>query len=451
MNLLDAQRAFLGHLRDAPSGERRTRCCRGRRPRPRRPPARRRRPLRRRAARARRPRRARPHDLRQPRRPAASASAPGSSGTPASTCAPTPQPAPTRRRPARRPRRRRPLRTALPGTRPRPRGARRPPRRPRARPHRRHGPGARRPRRAPRRHPVRRPRPRLRHRRRPQRQRARHHRRRRRAVPAAVFDGVDYAALGTSTAARRSPSASATPARRSPTPSPRTTTARPCGSSTSAPARLGPSASTAPCPWPLARVRGRLADLLEDPALARHEEAWVEATLTDAGGRTSRWPGWPGGSRTSSASPSSRRTALPAPWPLYAQRLRGRSDQEIAEDFVEHVRAWPCRGRRGAGSSAPRPWTRYASTTCCGRWRARLAPAVGHGLRPVRPDPDHRLRPAGAGRSLPARRADRRGQDLHPGRRLLRAVRVRAGHPAEARRCAATSPTRSTPTEVVRN
>ncbi|MGK5533886.1 exonuclease SbcCD subunit D, partial [Streptomyces sp. URMC 129] len=36
-----------------------------------------------------------------------------------------------------------------------------------------------------------------------------------------------------------------------------------------------------PVPRPLARVRGRLETLLTDPALARHEDAWVEATLTD--------------------------------------------------------------------------------------------------------------------------------------------------------------------------
>ena len=34
-------------------------------------------------------------------------------------------------------------------------------------------------------------------------------------------------------------------------------------------------------PRPLARIRGRLDDLLADPALDVHETAWVEATLTD--------------------------------------------------------------------------------------------------------------------------------------------------------------------------
>ncbi|MFD4698968.1 exonuclease SbcCD subunit D [Streptomyces niveus] len=93
-----------------------------------------------------------------------------------------------------------------------------------------------------------------------------------------------------------------------------------------------------PVPRPLARVRGALADLLDDPALTRHEEAWVEATLTD--------PVRP-------ADPMAR-LAERFPHTLslvfdpdrgdediaasYAQRLQGRSDQEIAEDFVAHVR-----------------------------------------------------------------------------------------------------------------
>ncbi|MFE4497326.1 exonuclease SbcCD subunit D [Streptomyces niveus] len=93
-----------------------------------------------------------------------------------------------------------------------------------------------------------------------------------------------------------------------------------------------------PVPRPLARVRGALADLLDDPALTRHEEAWIEATLTD--------PVRP-------ADPMAR-LAERFPHTLslvfdpergdddivasYARRLQGRSDQEIAEDFVAHVR-----------------------------------------------------------------------------------------------------------------
>ncbi|MFK0290690.1 exonuclease SbcCD subunit D [Streptomyces sp. NPDC090442] len=94
-----------------------------------------------------------------------------------------------------------------------------------------------------------------------------------------------------------------------------------------------------PVPRPLARLRGHLQQLLDDPELTRHEDSWVEATLTD------------------SARPAEPMARLAKRFPhtlslvfdpdesperasaSYAQRLRGRSDQEIAEDFVAHVRA----------------------------------------------------------------------------------------------------------------
>ncbi|MEU6537243.1 exonuclease SbcCD subunit D [Streptomyces sp. NPDC047000] len=103
-----------------------------------------------------------------------------------------------------------------------------------------------------------------------------------------------------------------------------------------------------PVPRPLARIRGPLEELLADPALARHRESWVEATLTD--------PVRPG-------EPMARLTErFPHTLSLvfdpdraederglsYARRLTGRSDQEIAEDFVAHVRgAGPDGAERG--------------------------------------------------------------------------------------------------------
>ncbi|MET8503020.1 exonuclease SbcCD subunit D [Streptomyces sp. NPDC004787] len=93
-----------------------------------------------------------------------------------------------------------------------------------------------------------------------------------------------------------------------------------------------------PVPRPLARIRGRLDDLLADPGLARHEDSWIEATLTDA---------------VRPAEPMARlaerfphalhlvfdpERAEDDPALSYAGRLRDRSDQQIAEDFVAHVR-----------------------------------------------------------------------------------------------------------------
>ncbi|MFH8735215.1 MULTISPECIES: exonuclease SbcCD subunit D [unclassified Streptomyces] len=93
-----------------------------------------------------------------------------------------------------------------------------------------------------------------------------------------------------------------------------------------------------PVPRPLARIRGDLADLLTRPDLATHEEAWVEATLTDPvrpddpmARLTERFP------HTLSLTFDPQR-APEDPDVSYAQRLKGRDDQQIAEDFVSHVR-----------------------------------------------------------------------------------------------------------------
>jgi exonuclease SbcD len=92
-----------------------------------------------------------------------------------------------------------------------------------------------------------------------------------------------------------------------------------------------------PVPRPLACLRGRLDDLLAAPEYAEHEEAWVQVTLTD--------PGRP-------AEPMERlRRRFPHTLQLlfepdespdrtssYAARVRGRTDLEVAEGFVRHVR-----------------------------------------------------------------------------------------------------------------
>ncbi|ARF58961.1 exonuclease SbcCD subunit D [Streptomyces gilvosporeus] len=160
------------------------------------------------------------------------------------------------------------------------------------------------------------------------------------SVPAAVFDGVDYAALGHLHGCQ-------------------TLTERvrysgsPLAYSFSEAAHrksmwivdLGPQGEVhaervdCPVPRPLARIRGPLEQLLDDPGLEGHRDSWVEATLTD------------------SARPHEPMARLAERFPhivslvfdpdegpartlaSYAQRLRGRSDQEIAEDFVEHVRS----------------------------------------------------------------------------------------------------------------
>jgi exonuclease SbcD len=96
-----------------------------------------------------------------------------------------------------------------------------------------------------------------------------------------------------------------------------------------------------PVPHRLARVSGRLEELLTAPALAPHEGSWLQVTLTD--------PVRP-------REPMERlRTRFPhtlmltfAPegspfeeFSSYAERLHGRSDLDIALGFVEHVRQRP--------------------------------------------------------------------------------------------------------------
>ncbi|MEU1892099.1 exonuclease SbcCD subunit D [Streptomyces pristinaespiralis] len=93
-----------------------------------------------------------------------------------------------------------------------------------------------------------------------------------------------------------------------------------------------------PVPRPLARLRGSVEELLESPELDRHEESFVEATLTDAvrpadpmARLTRRFPHVLSLVFEPDRAPSDASAS-------YAQRLRGRSDQQIAEDFVAHVR-----------------------------------------------------------------------------------------------------------------
>ncbi|MFD8545914.1 exonuclease SbcCD subunit D [Streptomyces sp. NPDC059649] len=160
------------------------------------------------------------------------------------------------------------------------------------------------------------------------------------SVPAAVFDGVDYAALGhlhgCQTLTER--------VRYSGSPlaysfSEATHRKSMWLIELDADGAVHGERVDCPVPRPLARIRGPLEQLLDDPALASHEDSWVEATLTD------------------SARPHEPMARLARRFPhlvslvfdpdegparssaSYAQRLRGRSDQEIAEDFVAHVRS----------------------------------------------------------------------------------------------------------------
>lgn len=156
-------------------------------------------------------------------------------------------------------------------------------------------------------------------------------------VPTSVFDGVSYAALGhlhgrhtLTDAVRYSGS--------------------PLAYSFSEAAQhkgswlvdLGPDGVTsatfvdAPVPRRLARLRGDLESLLADPALAAHEDAWVQATLTDR-------------ARPAQAMDRLRRrfphtlvlgfeSTAPALGSLPAERTHGRTDHDIAHEFMTELR-----------------------------------------------------------------------------------------------------------------
>nr|WSZ94868.1 exonuclease SbcCD subunit D [Streptomyces sp. NBC_00857] len=159
------------------------------------------------------------------------------------------------------------------------------------------------------------------------------------SVPAGVFDGVDYVALGHlhgSQALTERVRYAGSPLAYSFS----ETTHR----KTMWLVDLGPrgeiGAERIDCPVPraLARIRGPLDGLLDDPELARHEESWVEATLTDA-----VRPADPM-ARLAERFPHTLNLLFDPergdddPLASYAQRLAGRTDHQIAEDFVAHVR-----------------------------------------------------------------------------------------------------------------
>ncbi|MFD8990986.1 exonuclease SbcCD subunit D [Streptomyces goshikiensis] len=160
------------------------------------------------------------------------------------------------------------------------------------------------------------------------------------AVPASVFDGVDYAALGhlhgcQTISERVRYSGSPLAYSFSEADHRKTMWLIELGARGEI---AGADRIDTPVPRALARLRGPLEDLLDDPALAGCEDRWVEATLTDPvrpedpmARLAARFPHV----LSLAFDPEGREEDSGA---SYAQRLKGRSDQEIAEDFVAHVR-----------------------------------------------------------------------------------------------------------------
>ena len=95
----------------------------------------------------------------------------------------------------------------------------------------------------------------------------------------------------------------------------------------------------APVPRALARLRGRLETLLEDPALARHETAWLQVTLTDECRPLQPM------ARLRQRFPHTLVVTHEPPQPVSAAvpaaSVRGRSDHDITLDFVADLRGAP--------------------------------------------------------------------------------------------------------------
>ncbi|WP_329298471.1 exonuclease SbcCD subunit D [Streptomyces sp. NBC_00659] len=159
------------------------------------------------------------------------------------------------------------------------------------------------------------------------------------SVPAGVFDGVDYTALGhlhgSQVIAER--------VRYSGSPLPYSFSEADHRKSMWL-VDLGPDGSLAaeridcPVPRPLARLRGHLEDLLADPALDGHTGSWVEATLTDPVRPSDPMARLAGRFPHTLSLVFDPERSPQAPGVSYARRIAGRSEEQIAEDFVAHVR-----------------------------------------------------------------------------------------------------------------
>ena len=297
-------------------------------------------------------------------------------------------------------------------------------------------PGARRPRRPARRHPLRRAGPRVRRRWRAQRLRARHQRRRR-------LDRADVALRRRRLHRARPPARPSHADRHDPlqrvpdgllllrgrppqglagwSTSTRPGCGRPSSSTRPSRGRWRGSAATSRRCWPT-------------PALAGHESAWVQATLTDdirplqAMERLRRRFPHTLVARLR-ARPDPRDAGAPA------ARTQGRTDHEIALDFVADLRGTPATDAeaalllRGLRRLLRRPRRRRPAHRGCGLMR--LHHLAGQRLRPVRRAGRGRLRRALRRRPVPAHRRHRRRQDQRPRRGLLRPLRRGARRPAE--------------------
>jgi exonuclease SbcD len=213
------------------------------------------------------------------------------------------------------------------------------------------------------------------------------------AVPAAVFDGADYVALGH--LHRRQRLRDTVHYSGSPLAYSFSEHGHPKGSllvelGAGGVERVDPV--EAPVPRPLAVLRGELADLLQDPALAAHEQSWCQVTLTDRERPREAM------SRVRHRFPHALELRFEpgeaAAASSYRARTAGLDDLDVCCGFVEHVR-----GRAVDGDE--RAVLRDAVEG------ARVGLAREQGVAPLR---------GGRRLAVPGTPADLLGKDAAPGR-----------------------------------
>ncbi|WP_121251640.1 exonuclease SbcCD subunit D [Nocardioides ferulae] len=124
----------------------------------------------------------------------------------------------------------------------------------------------------------------------------------------------------------------------------------------------------APVPRSLARLRGELDHLLSDPGLARHEQDWVQVTLTDqvrpVRAMERLRQRFPHTLVLGFEESGPRLGALPA------RRTEGRTDHDIALEFVKDLRGAPA-------TDAEAALLREAVDSCCDDAEADPRPPAG--------------------------------------------------------------------------
>ncbi len=221
------------------------------------------------------------------------------------------------------------------------------------------------------------------------------------AVPASVFEGVDYVALGH--LHRRQQVAAAVRYSGSPLAYSFSEHGQVKGSLLLTLDRHGGQlveTVDAPVPRPLAVLRGGVEDLLSRSDLAAHERSWCQVTLTDAerpAGAMERLRARFPHTLELRFEPSGQDSRQDRRADSYTRRQAGRDDVELCCDFLDHVRA-------RSATALERTWLQDAVTA------TRLAQVELSGIAPLRSGSRRTSSPDVAADPMPPTRPERLGE-----------------------------------------